>query len=97
MRTLLQSGQDTYHSILQQMSSVHPFAIDGTGFQTSTEVSAALNQQLRNSKRCSTYKLPNTTSAIDKFRNQIPGIATVVNTWWLWVDYARLCLSLLRQ
>jgi len=60
MRTLLQSGQDTYHSILQQMSRVFiPLLLTALASKPLLRCPAALNQQLRNSKRCSTYKLPN--------------------------------------
>jgi hypothetical protein len=72
---------------MQQLSlCVHPFAIDGSGFQSATEVRASLQQQLNS--LCSianVLPLPNSKPALDKFQQQIPAIAAVVNTWLTWV------------
>ncbi len=45
----LEKGVETYHSLLHQISTlVHPFALDGSGFQTGTDVATALRKLLMN-------------------------------------------------
>ena len=45
----LEKGVETYHSLLHQISTlVHPFALDGSGFQTGTDVASALRKLLMN-------------------------------------------------
>lgn len=83
----LQSTQATYHHLLQQLSlNVHPFAIDGGGFQCATEVSACLQEHLQAltalGKQADLPKIP---AAVRQFSDQISGIAAVVHAWWTWV------------
>lgn len=82
-----QAAQSAYHSAMQQLSlCVHPFAIDGSGFQSATEVVASLEQHLnRLCAIANVASLPNWQKAVDKFQQQIPVIAALVNTWWTWV------------
>jgi hypothetical protein len=85
-----QATQSTYHSAMQHLSlCVHPFAIDGSGFQSATEVITSLQQQLHMLSAIANFSgLPNCQTAVDKFEQQIPAIAAVVNTWWTWVCYS---------
>ena len=85
-----QAAQSEYHSAMQQLSlCVHPFALDGSGFQSATGVRASLQQQLhRLCAIASTSGLPNWQTAVDKFQPQVPAIAAVVNTWWSWVCHS---------
>jgi multidrug efflux pump subunit AcrA (membrane-fusion protein) len=83
--SLTQATQTAYHSAMQQLALCASFAIDGGGFQSATEVRASLQQQLNS--LCSianVLPLPNSKPALDKFQQQIPAIAAVVNTWLTW-------------
>lgn len=87
---LTESTQTAYHGVMQQLSlCVHPFAIDGSGFQSATEVIDSLH---RHSQTLAVLfngsQLPNLSAALDKFTSQIPDIAAVVNAWWIWVFHS---------
>ena len=78
------SGVETYRRLLHQISlSVHPFAIDGSGFQTSGSVAAALYQQLPQLAALgTTYQLDKIEKALVQFSHQVLGIAAGINLWW---------------
>ncbi len=82
--SLTQATQTAYHSAMQQLSlCVHPFALDGNEFQSAMQVIASLQQQLQKLSAISNASLlPNWQTAVDKFQQQIPALAAVVNTWW---------------
>lgn len=83
----MQATQANYHQQLQQLSlCVHPFAIDGSGFQTTAQVMVALQTPLQALKDLPLVTaLPQSAAALDKFARQIPDLAAVINTWWTWV------------
>lgn len=85
-----QATQTAYHFAMQQLSlCVHPFAIDGSGFQSTKEVIASLQQQLQPlSTIANPASLPNWQTTVTKFTQQIPDIAAVINTWWTWVRHS---------
>ena len=85
--TVLESTQAAYRALMQQLSlCVHPFAIDGSGFQSATEVSASLQHHLQALAELSkASELPNRQLALDRLTGQIAGLAAVVNIWWTWV------------
>lgn len=85
--SLLQSTQTTYHHLMQQLSlGVHPFAIDGGGFQSATEVIASLQGHLQALTHLSdTVDLPKLPVAVNQFSDQVSGMAAVVHAWWTWV------------
>ena len=82
-----QATQTAYHAAMQQLSlCMHPFAIDGSGFQSATAVIASLERQLHTlSTIANASGLSNWQTTADKFTSQIPALAAVVNTWWTWV------------
>lgn len=84
----VQSGQHNYHRLRQQLTlSVHPFALSDSGFKTTTEIKAQLEQLLLKLKTLQdTHQLPKTASVLHKFQQQIPALAVGVNTWWQWVQ-----------
>lgn len=84
---LLESTQATYHHLLQQLSlSVHPFAIDGSGFQSATEVTASLRGHLQALTALTQQAdLPKLPAAVRQFSDQVSGITAVVHAWWTWV------------
>ncbi len=83
----LQSTQTTYHHLLQQLSlCVHPFAIDDSGWQSTTEVIASLQAHLQSLTALSDQAdLPKLPAAVNHFSNQIGGMAALVHAWWTWV------------
>lgn len=85
---LLQSGQHTYHRLKQQLTlTLHPFALSDSGFKTTTEIKAQLEQLLLKLKTLQdTHQLPKAASVLRKFQQQIPALAVGVNTWWHWVQ-----------
>lgn len=84
---LLQSTQATYHHLMQQLSlCVHPFAINGSGFQCSTEVRASVQPHLQAlTNLADRADLPKLPAAVNQFSNQVSGIAAGVHAWWTWV------------
>jgi len=86
---LLQSGQHTYHRLKQQLTlTLHPFARSNSGFKTTTEIKAQLEQLLLKLKTLQdTHQLPKAASVLGKFQQQIPALAVGVNTWWRWVQH----------
>ncbi len=88
--SLLKSTQETYHKVLQQLSlCMHPFAIDGSGFQSATEVASSLEHHLQALAELSKVsELPNLQAALNKFTDQISGLTPVINTWWTWVFHS---------
>ncbi len=83
----MQATQANYHQQLQQLSlCVHPFAIDGSGFQTTAQVMDALQTPLQALKDLPLVTaLPQSAAALDQFARLIPDLAAVINTWWTWV------------
>jgi len=90
----VQSGQHAYHRLRQQLTlTVHPFALLDSGFKTTTEIKAQLEQLLLKLETLQhTHQLPKAASALNKLRQQIPALAVGVNTWWHWVQHT-LCLE----
>ena len=84
----LLTGQQTYHNILHQITcAVHPFAIDGSGFQTTVDVATILYQQLpRLATLGYTYQIPKLETAISTFSGQVSAIAAGINLWWQSVE-----------
>ena len=85
----VQSGQHAYHRLRQQLTlSVHPFALSDSGFKTTTEIKAQLEQLLLKLETLqNTHQLPKAGSTLNKFKQQIPALAVGVNTWWHWVQH----------
>lgn len=83
----LQATQVRYHHLIHQLSlSIHPFAIEGNGFQGATEVIDSVQQHLQalNELAYSAH-LPKLPQAVEKFSHQARGMAAGVNAWWSWV------------
>ncbi|MDJ0691770.1 MAG: DUF6399 domain-containing protein [Xenococcaceae cyanobacterium MO_188.B32] len=84
----LETGVKTYHSLLHKISTlVHPFAVDGSGFQTGVDVAAALRKLLPMLAALGqTYQVSKIEKALEQFSAQILGIASGINSWWLLVE-----------
>ncbi len=66
---------------------VHPFAVDGTGFQTGVDVAKALGALLPSlAAFAQTYQLAKVEKALEQFSCQILGIAAGINLWWQAVE-----------
>lgn len=78
----------TYHDILHRISIVlHPFNINDLSKANTANIQALLFSILEEAE---TLKENNNISSkkdhLKKFRNQIEGMASLIDTWWLWVD-----------
>ncbi len=69
----LEKGVETYHNLLHQISTiVHPFALDGSGFQTGIDVASALRKLLPVlAANGQTYQLAKVEKALEQFSCQI--------------------------
>ncbi len=88
----LELGVESYRSILHQISTmVHPFAVDGSGFQTGVDVAKALRALLPLLAALGqTYQLAKVEKALEQFSCQILGIAAGINLWWQAVEQSIL-------
>jgi len=95
----LQSTQKRYHNLIHQLSlGLHPFAIDGSGFQGATEVTVSFQHHLQAlTKLAKAARLPKLPEAVDKFSAQVSGMAAVVHAWWCWVLHSLRTQSLSPQ
>jgi hypothetical protein len=84
----LTSGISKYQQILHALSkAVHPFDIHNSNRQTSISVKLLLNQlvvEIRELQKEQEIKDPK--KRIEKFGNQIEGIASMIDAWWLWAE-----------
>ena len=80
----LETGIETYRQLQHQISTiVHPFAVDGSGFQTGVDVAAALRKLLPQLAALGQpYHLSKIEKALEQFSGQIFGIAAGLNLWW---------------
>lgn len=85
-------GVESYRSVLHQISTiVHPFAVDGSGFQTGVDVQEALRSLLPSLAALGqTYQLTKIEKALEKFSCQINGIAAGINFWWQLVSSSQV-------
>ena len=91
-KTSDRTGVESYHHILHQISLiVHPFAVDGSGFQTTVDVAKALREQLPILAALGqTYQLSKIKKALEQFSHQILGIAAGINFWWQSIEQSLL-------
>ncbi|MGK7875708.1 MAG: DUF6399 domain-containing protein [Xenococcaceae cyanobacterium] len=84
----LEIGVESYRSVLHQISTrVHPFAVDGSGFQTGVDVANGLRALLPIlAVLGQTYQLSKIKKALEQFSCQILGIAAGINLWWQAVE-----------
>lgn len=86
------TGQQAYHQILHQITcTVHPFTIDGSGFQSTVDVATALYQLLPQLAAVGhTYQIAKLDKAIKAFSDQIVAMAAGINLWWQSVEESLL-------
>jgi hypothetical protein len=93
---VLRADQATYQSTLQQASqAVHPFTLAESKAQSSAQVESQLQQAVAtlDTLRAS-YTARDNQAAVLKFKRQIPGIAALVDAWWLGVEHRLAPLAL---
>jgi hypothetical protein len=92
----LRADRATYQSTLQQASqAVHPFTLAKSKAQSSAQVESRLHQAVAtlNTLRAS-HTARDNQAAVTKFTRQIPGIAALVDAWWLEVEHQITRLAL---
>jgi hypothetical protein len=84
----IESGISRYQSLLHQLSLIiHPFDVESSNKQTSTIVLDLLMKivvQIKDLQK--EYDLNDNKNRIPKFNNQIEGIASLIDAWWLWCE-----------
>jgi hypothetical protein len=93
---VLRADQATYQSTLHQASqAVHPFTLAESAAQSSAQVESQLHQAVAtlNTLRAS-HTARDHPAAVAKFQRQIPGIAALVDAWWLGVEHQIAPLAL---
>lgn len=83
----LEATQTSYEQLIQQLSlTVHPFAIDGGGFQAATEMLEAVQARLQSLRALAgEADLPKLPAAVEQFSTHARDLAVLVHTWWSWV------------
>lgn len=92
----LRADQVTGQRTLQQAAqAVHPFTVVDSRAQSSAQVKSSLHQAVAtlNTLRAP-YTARDNQAAITKFTRQIPGIAALVDAWWLGVEHRLASLGL---
>jgi hypothetical protein len=93
--------QREYRQRLETLSlTLHPFGIEDSIPQTSTQVEARLHAQVEALEAfANTHQLPERQAAITKVKTQLPDLAALVDFWWYGVrqDLERAALSPLWQ
>lgn len=84
----LRADQANAQAALRQASqAVHPFALNDSARQSAAQVEAALHQAVAtlNTVRAA-HTARDNTQPVAKFTRQIPGLASLIDAWWLWVE-----------
>ena len=93
---VLRADRATCQSTLQQASqAVHPFTLAESQAQSSAQVESRLHQAVAtlNTLRAA-HTARDHPAAVTKFQRQIPGIAALVDAWWLGVEHRLAPLAL---
>jgi hypothetical protein len=86
----LRADQATYQRTLQQASqAVHPFTLTDSEAQSAAQVESRLHQAVAtlNALRAP-YTGRDNQAPVTKFTRQIPGLAALVDAWWLGVEHS---------
>jgi hypothetical protein len=92
----LRADQATDQRTLQQASqAVHPFTLADSEAQGSAQVESRLHQAVATLNALRTpYTARDNHAAVTKFTRQIPGLAALVDAWWLGVEHSLASLAL---
>lgn len=85
---LIESRISSYQGILHELSKiVHPFDINSFDKQTSASVLNLLKNLVKQIKGLQKeLGINDDKKRITKFNNQIEGIASLIDAWWLWCE-----------
>lgn len=91
----LRADQATAQAVLHQVSqAVHPFAVADSRPQTSAQVETALQQGVAALKALrARYTVRDPEGQVAKCSRQLAGVASLVDTWWLWVEQSLMPLA----
>jgi Family of unknown function (DUF6399) len=85
-KTLESDHQDYQRSLHALSQAIHPFHIDTCEPQLGLELPKHLQSPLAMLERLSqTYSPLNGRDALERWQNQIPGLAGALHAWWQWV------------
>ena len=92
----LRADRATCQSTLQQASqAVHPFTLAESQAQSSAQVESRLHQAVATLNTLhAAHTARDNQAAVAKFQRQIPGIAALVDAWWLGVEHRLAPLAL---
>lgn len=84
---IIDRGISTYHEILKKLSkTLHPFDIANSSKMTSAMIALLIYQLLREAEELKeTHDISSKKNHLKKFGNQIDEMASLIDTWWLWV------------
>jgi Family of unknown function (DUF6399) len=84
--TLERDHQDYQRSLHALSQAIHPFHIDTCEPQLGLELPKPLQSPLARLERLSQIYSPlNGRDALERWQNQIPGLAGALHAWWQWV------------
>jgi hypothetical protein len=92
----LSADQTRAQQVLREAScAVHPFALSDSSRQPAARVEAKLHHALDELNTLHVHHTArDNTQAVAKFTRQIPDLAALVETWWLWVEQSLLSEAL---
>ena len=84
----IESGISCYQSLLHELSLIiHPFDIESSNNQSSAIVLDLLIKIVARIEALQKeYDINDNKKRIPKFNNQIEGIASLIDAWWLWCE-----------
>lgn len=84
----IEKGLSTYHEILRRLSLlIHPFDIKDSSKMNTALVSALLLRILKDAEKLrDEFDISNKKDHLKKFESQIKDMASLIDTWWFWVD-----------
>ena len=85
---IVEKGLSTYHEILHKLSLImHPFDVKDSSKRTSALVKVLLNKILKEAENLKEeHNLSSKKDHMEKFKNQINEMASLIDIWWIWVD-----------
>ena len=85
---IIDKGISTYKNILHKLSvMLHPFDIHDSSSVNSDRIEIQLNMLLNEAKTLAEeHNISNKTDHLKKFEKQIHEMASLIDTWWIWVN-----------
>lgn len=82
----MEKGYEDYRETLQAISdTIHPFTLEDSTAQTSSEVEKRLSEKAQKLKETVwLHDIEDRDGVMDKFRNQCNALSSGIDAWWLW-------------